>query len=76
MTEKPARTTKAAAKAVTPAKPAKSTARATASGVRTARRRRPSHDKIAERAYFIHLEHGSSDEVGNWLRAEGELMAA
>ena len=33
----------------------------------------PGHDEIAERAYFIHLELGSSDELANWLRAECEL---
>lgn len=27
------------------------------------------HEEIAERAYFIHLEQGSSDELANWLRA-------
>jgi Protein of unknown function (DUF2934) len=36
----------------------------------------PGHDEIAERAYFIHLEQGSSDELANWLRAERELEAA
>ena len=36
----------------------------------------PGHDEIAERAYFIHLEQGSSDELANWLRAERELKAA
>jgi Protein of unknown function (DUF2934) len=35
----------------------------------------PGHDEIAERAYFIHLEQGSSDELANWLRAERELNA-
>ena len=29
-----------------------------------------------ERAYFIHLEEGGSDQLGNWLRAERELMTA
>jgi hypothetical protein len=72
MTEKPAETTKTAAKKAAPTK----TAKPTASSARATRRRRPSHDKIAERAYFIHIEQGSGDEVGNWLRAEGELMAA
>ncbi len=38
--------------------------------------RRPTHDEIAERAYFIALERSGADEVGNWLRAERELMAA
>jgi Protein of unknown function (DUF2934) len=39
-------------------------------------KRRPDHSAIAERAYFIHLEEGSPDEVENWLRAERELTAA
>ena len=34
------------------------------------------HDVIAERAYFLHLEESGSDELGNWLRAEHELTAA
>jgi hypothetical protein len=38
--------------------------------------RKPDHDEISERAYFIHLEEGRCDEVGNWLRAERELTAA
>ena len=36
----------------------------------------PPHEEIAERAYFIHLERGSCDELANWLRAERELKAA
>jgi hypothetical protein len=40
------------------------------------RRRKPSHDEISTRAYFIHLEEGLTDEVGNWLRAERELTSA
>jgi Protein of unknown function (DUF2934) len=36
----------------------------------------PGHDEIAERAYFIHLEQGSSDELASWLRAERERKAA
>lgn len=32
--------------------------------------------EIAKRAYFIYLEEGHSDEVGNWLRAERELATA
>lgn len=36
----------------------------------------PGHDEIAERAYFIHLEQRSSDELADWLRAERELKAA
>jgi hypothetical protein len=34
------------------------------------------HDEIARRAYFIYLDEGHSDEMGNWLRAERELAAA
>jgi len=36
----------------------------------------PGHDEIAERAYFVHLEQGSRDELADWLRAERELKAA
>jgi hypothetical protein len=36
----------------------------------------PTHDQISERAYFIALEQGGADELGNWLRAERELAAA
>jgi Protein of unknown function (DUF2934) len=49
--------------------------RATGSRPRT-RRRRPTHEQISERAYFIYLEEGNGDEFGNWLRAEQELTAA
>lgn len=51
------------------------TKRATAPKSR-ARTRKPAQAVIAERAYFIHLEEGSSDELSNWLRAERELVAA
>lgn len=60
-------------------KAAKTTPRkrtASPSPLRSAKPRRPDHAQIAERAYFIHLEEGSSDEVANWLRAERELAAA
>ena len=40
------------------------------------RRQEPTHAEISERAYFIALEQGSADELGNWLRAERELAAA
>jgi hypothetical protein len=60
MTEK---TTKPASKRVTLRKP-------------KTRRRKPSHDEIAVRAYFLHLEAPGSDELGNWLRAERELSPA
>lgn len=36
----------------------------------------PTHAEICERAYFIALEQGGADELGNWLRAERELAAA
>ena len=64
------------AKAVKVAKPAKSADKPTASHKRTTRRGKPSHDVIAERAYFIHLEEGGCDERENWLRAERELTTA
>ncbi len=35
----------------------------------------PDQSEIAERAFFIHLEDGGSDELANWLRAERELTA-
>jgi hypothetical protein len=34
-----------------------------------------SHEDIATRAYFIHLE-GGHDPFENWLRAEAELTTA
>jgi Protein of unknown function (DUF2934) len=62
MTEKPAQSAK-------PVKPA-------VSHRPRARRRKPSHDEISERAYFIHVEEGEGDQFGNWLRAERELTTA
>jgi hypothetical protein len=41
-----------------------------------AKRPEPSQAEIAERAYFIYLEHGARDELENWVRAERELTAA
>jgi hypothetical protein len=41
-----------------------------------AKRRSPDSNEIAERAYFIHIDEGRCDELGNWLRAERELTAA
>ncbi len=38
--------------------------------------RKPSHDEISLRAYFISLETPEADEIRNWLRAEHELKAA
>lgn len=40
------------------------------------RRRKPTHDEISTRAYFLSLEAPESDDMGNWLRAERELRAA
>ena len=39
-------------------------------------RREPTHAEISERAYFIALDRGGVDAVGNWLRAERELTPA
>jgi hypothetical protein len=61
MTEKPA---KPAAKRVTSRKPRRTTPQ------------KPDQREISERAYFIHLEQGGSDEFQNWLRAERELTPA
>ncbi len=51
------------------------TKRATSSKPKS-RRRTPTRHKIAERAYYIHLDEGGHDELANWLRAERELTAA
>ena len=59
-----------------PIKPTKSADRPASSRPHRARRRKPSHGEIAERAYFIHLEESERDQVANWLRAERELAAA
>ncbi len=61
------------------AKPATKRTRTTARSTTRkpkANARIPDHSEIATRAYFIHLEGGEHDELGNWLRAERELMAA
>ncbi len=34
----------------------------------------PTHDEIATRAYFLHLQ-GSHDSVSNWMQAVAELRA-
>jgi hypothetical protein len=43
----------------------------------TSRKRAPkvTHDQIAERAYYLHLERGG-DPFENWLHAEQELVTA
>ncbi len=74
MSEKPARAAKPkaakpkAAKRAKPARTAKAEAPAAAAN-------RPTHDEIADRAYYIHLHEGESDPLLNWLRAERELSA-
>src|SRR5438105_2383950 len=40
------------------------------------RLRKPTHNDISVRAYFMSLETPESDDLGNWLRAERELKAA
>ena len=57
-------------------KPAKPTNKPTSSRKPKPRRRKPSHGEISKYAYFIHLEEGQCDELGNWLRAERELTTA
>jgi hypothetical protein len=57
-------------------KPAKPANKRVSSRKPKTKRRKPDHGEIADRAYFIHLEAGECDEVGNWLRAEHELTAA
>jgi hypothetical protein len=62
-----------------PAKPVRRRIRATkpkTKSVSASAQREPSHDQIAERAYFLALARGGGDELGNWLRAEAELAAA
>ncbi|HET8977190.1 MAG TPA: hypothetical protein VFN87_03470 [Solirubrobacteraceae bacterium] len=67
------KTTTSAEKRAQPARKRTTTA---ATKPRRPRRRQPSHAEISERAYFISLEDGDTDEFGNWLRAERELTAA
>jgi Protein of unknown function (DUF2934) len=60
-----------------PAKPARRRTRITKPKAVAARTTpEPTHSEISERAYFIALELGGADELGNWLRAERELAAA
>ncbi len=61
------RTEPAASKAPSARKPAARRARTRTATV--------THDQIATRAYFIHLE-GGIDPVENWVRAERELVGA
>jgi len=57
-------------------KPMKRAARRLTSRRAKTEPRRPTHSEIAERAYYLSLEQGGADELGNWLRAERELAAA
>jgi hypothetical protein len=57
-------------------KPAKPAAKRTTARKSRSKPPQPDHREISARAYFIHLEQGGGDEVGNWLRAERELTAA
>jgi hypothetical protein len=57
-----------------PAKPGIS--KTTSSRKPKTRRRQPDQREVSKRAYFIHLEEGGSDQLGNWLRAERELTTA
>lgn len=43
---------------------------------RTPRRRGPTHDTIAKRAYELSLEDRGGDSVEHWLQAERELAAS
>jgi len=72
---KPATKRAATTKSRTSAATTKSRTSAATTKSRT-KRRKPSHGEIAERAYYIHLDEGERDELGNWLRAERELTAA
>jgi hypothetical protein len=69
--------TKAPAKQATKA-PAKQTTKAPAKQTTKAparRRKAPTHEAIAKRAYELSLAHGDGDHVGHWLQAERELTA-
>jgi Protein of unknown function (DUF2934) len=43
---------------------------------RTRRRRAPTHDAIAQRAYELYLKQGGGDHVSHWLQAERELSGS
>ncbi len=59
-----------------PVKLAKPTNKRQSSPKPRRKRRAPDHAEISKRAYFIHLEEGTHDELENWLHAERELTAA
>ncbi len=77
MSEKPARAAKApsAAKRAKPAKTSKPARASKPAAAPAGAGSRPTHDEIADRAYYIHLHEGESDPLLNWLRAERELSA-
>lgn len=50
------------------------TAAVAAQAARSVSAPEPTHDEIATRAYFLHLE-GSHDSVSNWMQAVAELRA-
>jgi hypothetical protein len=49
-------------------KPAKPADKPNSSRRPQARRREPYHGDVSKRAYFLHLEEGEHDALGNWLR--------
>jgi len=57
-------------------KSTKPPARRTRAAKPRTKRRKPTQEEIATRAYFIHLDEGGRDDLENWLRAERELAAA
>ena len=44
--------------------------------VRRRKKVAPTHEQIAIRAYYLHLEAGGGGELDHWLRAERELATA
>ena len=58
-------------------KPTRTTTRTPATKRTTTRKKKVeiTHEHIARRAYFIHLQEGG-DAQTNWLRAESELAPA
>lgn len=58
------------------AKPAKPAAKRTRPTKHKTALPTPNHGEIAQRAYFIHLDAGESDQLANWLQAERELTVA
>jgi hypothetical protein len=62
----------APAKKVAGAKKATAKKAASSAKAATSAKRRPTHDEIAERAYYISEREGGTPD-DNWLRAEREL---